>query len=424
MLWPQAASYPPVTLAVDVESDAPASVTNTATIAGGGDVNTSNNTATDPTQINRGQDLTITKSHTGSFTQGQSGATYTITVSNSGAAPTIGTVTLIDTVPTGLFPTAASGTVWTCTVSGETVNCTRGDPLAGGASYEPVTVTVDVADNAPASVTNSAIVAGGGDVLATNNVADDVTAVTTGPDLTITKTHPNSFGPGQTGVIFILTVTNRGGAPTQGRVDVVDDLPVGLTAKAASGGGWTCEVTVDTVACSRTDALAPGASYPSITLTADVAPNLAVGSTLTNTATVSRGGDVNLGNNTAEDSEVLALRPDLDIAKTHSGNFTQGQTGATYTITVSNAGQDATSGEVKVQDRLPTGLTPTSASGSGWTCTIQRPDGHLHPERLSGAGRQLSADYTGGDGCAGCLALGHQYGNGLGRRGRQQRHGQ
>ena len=268
------ASYPPVTLTVDVESDAPASVTNTATISGGGDVNTSNNTATDLTQINRGQDLTITKSHTGNFTQGQSGATYTITVTNSGAAPTIGTVTLIDTVPTGLFPTAASGTGWTCTVSGQTVNCTRGDPLAGGASYAPVTVTVDVADNAPASVTNTAIVAGGGDVLAINNVADDVTAVTPGPDLTITKTHPNSFGPGQTGVIFILTVTNRGGAPTQGRVEVVDDLPVGLTAKAASGGGWTCEVTVDTVACSRTDALAPGASYPAITLTADVAADL------------------------------------------------------------------------------------------------------------------------------------------------------
>ena len=168
-----------------------------------------------------------------------------------------------------------------------------------------MTVTVDVADNAPASVTNRAIVAGGGDVLPTNNVVDDVTAVTTGPDLTITKTHPNSFGPGQTGVIFILTVTNRGGSPTQGRVEVVDDLPVGLTAKAASGGGWTCEVTVDTVACTRTDALAPGASYPAITLTADVAADLAIGSTLTNRATVSRGGDVNPGNNTAEDSEIL-----------------------------------------------------------------------------------------------------------------------
>ncbi len=365
-----AASYPSVTLTVDVESDAPASVTNTATIAGGGDVNTSNNTVTDLTQINRGQNLTVSKTHTGTFRQGQTGVTYTTTVTNSGATPTIGTVTLIDTVPTGLFPTAATGTGWTCVVSGQTANCTRVDPLAGGASYPPVTVTVDVADNAPAALINTAIVAGGGDVLPINNVVEDPTAVTAGPDLAITKTHPNSFGPGQTGVIFVLTVTNRGGASTLGRVDVVDDLPVGLTVKTASGGGWTCEVTIDTVACSRSDALAPGASYPAITLTTDVATNLAIGSILTNKATVSDGGDVNQGNNTAEDSEVLLNRPDLRISKTHSGNFTQGQTGATYRMTVSNVGQDVTTGEVKVQDRPPVGLSPTSASGAGWTCTI------------------------------------------------------
>src|SRR5262249_32019498 len=135
-----AASYPPVTLAVDVESDAPPSVTNTATISGGGDVNTANNTATDLTQINRGQNLTVTKSHTGTFTRGQKGVTYTIPVTNVGGAPTVGTVPLVATAPPGLLPTAAAGTGWTCTVSGQTVNCTRGDPLAAGASYQPVTV--------------------------------------------------------------------------------------------------------------------------------------------------------------------------------------------------------------------------------------------------------------------------------------------
>ena len=83
-------------------------------------------------------------------------------------------------------------------------------------------------------------------------------------------------------------------------------MPVGLTAKAASGDGWTCEVSDQTVACSRTDALAPGASYPSITVTADVDPDLAVSSILINIASVSRGGDVNPGNNTAEDVVVLS----------------------------------------------------------------------------------------------------------------------
>jgi uncharacterized repeat protein (TIGR01451 family) len=364
------ASYPSVTIRVDVESDAPASVTNTVDIAGGGDVNTSNNTATDPTQINRGQDLTVSKSHTASFIQGQTGLRYTITVTNRGSGPTIGTITLIDTVPTGLFPAAATGTGWACEVSGQTVHCTRGDPLARGASYEPVTVTVDVANDAPASLTNRGIIAGGGDVNSPNNIADDKTTIAPGPDLTIAKTHPDSFGPGKTGVTFILTVTNRGGSPTQGEVDVVDEMPEGLTARAAGGGGWNCEVSPETVACFRTDPLAPGANYPPITLTVDVASDLAIGSTVTNAAEVSKGGDVNPANNRAEDSEVLFQRPELRISKTHSGSFTQGQTGATYSITVSNAGQDASSGEVRVQDRLPTGLSPTSASGSGWTCMI------------------------------------------------------
>ena len=35
-----------------------------------------NDTDTDPTTINQTRDLTITKSHTGNFSQGQTGATY------------------------------------------------------------------------------------------------------------------------------------------------------------------------------------------------------------------------------------------------------------------------------------------------------------------------------------------------------------
>jgi uncharacterized repeat protein (TIGR01451 family) len=312
-----AASYPPVILTVDVESDAPASVTNTATISGGGDVDTSNNTANDFTQIDRGQDLTVSKSHSGTFTQGQTG-TYTITVTNGGSASTIGTHTLIDAVPAGLLPTSATGTGWTCTVSGQTVNCTRDDPLAGGSSYDPVTVIVDVADNAPASVTNRALIAGGGDVFSLNNVAEDTTVVVPGPDPTITKTHPSGFGPGQTGVMFIVTVINQGNSQTQGRVDVVDDLPSGMTARSASAPGWSCEVSDQVVACSRTDALAPAASYPPIMLTVDVAPELPPASSLINTARVSGGGDIESGNNTAEDAALLSL---------YTQHFAEGSTG-------------------------------------------------------------------------------------------------
>ena len=71
---------------MSVASNAPLSVTNTATVAGGGETNTANDTATDPTTITGVADLTITKTHTGNFHQGDSADTYTITVSNAGPA--------------------------------------------------------------------------------------------------------------------------------------------------------------------------------------------------------------------------------------------------------------------------------------------------------------------------------------------------
>src|SRR5207244_11076828 len=127
-------------------NNAAASVTNTANISGGGETNTANDTATDPTTVNQLPDLTIAKSHSGNFTQGQVGATYTITATNSGLAATSGTVTVTDTLPAGLTATAISGTGWTCVLG--TLTCTRSDALAAGSSYPAITLTVDVANHA------------------------------------------------------------------------------------------------------------------------------------------------------------------------------------------------------------------------------------------------------------------------------------
>jgi uncharacterized repeat protein (TIGR01451 family) len=62
--------------------------------------------------------------------------------------------------------------------------------------------------------------------------------------------------------------------------------------------------------------------------------------------------------------------PDMTLAKSHVGNFVRGST-ATYTIPVENVSPyGSTSGVVTVNDTLPTGLTPISASGTGWSCSI------------------------------------------------------
>jgi len=242
-----------------------------------------------------GVDLTILKTHAGSFYQGQTGATYTLTVSNIGGPPSSGSVAVTDTAPAGLTATAISGTGWNCTQpSGP---CSRSDSLGAGASYPVLTLTVNVAAGAPASVVNTANVAGGSDANGLNNSSSDTTTVLPGPDLTIAKAHVGSFFQGQTGATYTITVNNAGGSPTVGTTTVTDTVPSGLAATAISGTGWNC--TQPSGPCSRADALAAAASFPPLTLTVDVAAGAPA--SVTNTAGVSGGGDINGVNNSASD---------------------------------------------------------------------------------------------------------------------------
>jgi peptidoglycan/xylan/chitin deacetylase (PgdA/CDA1 family) len=69
-----------------------------------------------------------------------------------------------------------------------------------------------------------------------------------------------------------LTVSNPTATPTDGSTTTVTNpLPAGLTLIGASGPGWTCANTT----CTRTDVLAPGASFPPITLDVRVAATAA-----------------------------------------------------------------------------------------------------------------------------------------------------
>jgi uncharacterized repeat protein (TIGR01451 family) len=92
--------------------------------------------------------------------------------------------------------------------------------------------------------------------------------------IVIAATHsPATFAPGEVGNTLTLTVTNRSREATDGStVTVTDPIPAGLTATAAGGEGWSCAGTT-TVRCTRADVLAPGAAYPPITITVDVAQN-------------------------------------------------------------------------------------------------------------------------------------------------------
>ena len=180
-------------------------------------------------------DLTIAKSHTGNFAQGQIGARYVVTVSNSGAGakPEGTTVSVTDAPPSGLTITAMSGTGWTCTTL---PTCTRNDALApGGASYPPINVTVSVAANAATPLSNS------------------VSVTTTATESSIgnnTTTDPTTIVAGTTGSLNVTRVGSGSGTvvsldggincpATTCAASYVNGSNIVLTAAPAGGSVFT-----------------------------------------------------------------------------------------------------------------------------------------------------------------------------------------
>ncbi len=354
-------SYPGVAVTVSVGAAAAPSVTNTASVSGGGELNTGNDTASDPTTVTPSADLAITKSHTGNFTVGVNG-TYSLTVTNSGPSAS-GALTVTDPLPAGLGFVSGTGTNWSCSASGQTVTCANPTGLASGAN-STITLTVTVASAAAPSVTNTASVAGTAvDPNPSNNMASDPTTVGTSADVSIVKSHTGTFTVGVNGV-FTLAVANTGPSPS-GTLTVTDTLPAGLGFVSGTGANWACSASGQVVTCANSTGLAAGANAP-ITVTVSVA--LAAVPSTTNSATVSAAApDPNSGNNTSTDTVTVGTSADVSIAKSHSGSFTAGQNG-TYTLAVANAGPSP-SGALTVTDTLPNGLGFVTGTGAGWACS-------------------------------------------------------
>jgi uncharacterized repeat protein (TIGR01451 family) len=175
-------------------------------------------------------DLTITNSNTGDFKQGQTGATYSITVSNQGTASTVGAVTVVDSLPSALSATAFGGTGWTCVLG--TLTCTRNDALAIGASYPVLTLTVNVSGVAPTSVTNTAVVSGGGETNTSNDTAVDVTTVdVVPPDFSISMTPTSDSVKAGMQANYTITLTPLNNVPVSNPIAM---SVAGLPAKTSS----------------------------------------------------------------------------------------------------------------------------------------------------------------------------------------------
>jgi hypothetical protein len=179
-------------------------------------------------------DLTLAVSHTGTFSQGDVGDTFTIVVSNVGTGASAGMVSVINTLPAGLSATAISGAGWTANLS--TLTCTRSDALSVGSNYPPIVVTVNVSFVAPLIVTNAATVSVSGDADGVNNSASDVVTISSsgGGGSPVTLAGWDVNGQSGYGVSPLLPTTNGLNVTIGG---LTRGAGIGLTGTAA-GRAW------------------------------------------------------------------------------------------------------------------------------------------------------------------------------------------
>jgi len=310
------ASYPPIVVTVNVSASAPASVTNTATVSGGGDANPANNTASDATTINAsaggGNAITLV----GWDVSGLPGGT-----GNYGPSPLSPTTNAPNLTIGGL--TRGSGVGTSGTGAGRAWG---GNAFTGS-------------DEAAA--------------IAANQFATFAVAAQTGFKVSFASISKFDYRRSPTG-------------------------PANGVLQYQIGSGAFSDIT----SLSYPSNTSSGGSLSPINLTGfpdlqNVGPGTNVTFRIVNYGGGSSGTwyVFDVANSTAPDLVVQGTvsstnAPDLVISKTHAGNFTQGDTGDAYTITVTNNGNAATVGTVSVVDVLPAGLATTAISGAGWTTDL------------------------------------------------------
>ena len=143
-----------------------------------------------------------------------------------------------------------------------------------------------------------------------------------------------------------------------------------ITGLSPASGPAGTSVTI-----TGTNFYANGTAYPvTVSFGGTTATSVMVASATQLTAVVPDGAATgavvvtSFGDAATSPGDFIVGTPDLTVASTHAGNFTQADTGDTYTLTVANAGTAATGGTVTFTDTLPGGLTATAMSGPGWTC--------------------------------------------------------
>ncbi len=263
-------------------------------------------------------------------------ATYTITVTNSSETITATSLTVKDTIPSGMSYVSSSPVG---TLSGNQVTWNLG-------SLAPL-------DSTTLSLTLQATQAGHWTNRATASSAEGIsveaTAVTdvgTTNQVSLTKTGPAQVNQGANAV-YTIVATNTGGTTLTNAV-VNDTIPAGMSYVASSPAASV----VGNTATWNLGSLTAGASS---TLTLTLRGNTA--GTWTNSASFNCTQGVTA---TAQATTVVASTGQVSLTKTGPAQVNQGAN-AVYTIVATNTGGTTLTNAV-VNDQIPAGMAYVASS--------------------------------------------------------------
>jgi uncharacterized repeat protein (TIGR01451 family) len=346
--------------------------------------------------------IKLVKTHTGVFQVNHEGS-YVLTMSNRGGEISAGTVLqLADLLPKGMTLVADSITSTQGNISDivsheQQINFTF-TPHAAIATGGNVTITLKVNIGAEAmgdQVTNYASAAlqspppTPGPNCSDPNLCSSDTVAIQNVALTLAKTGPSTLSLGGTGT-YQLEVQNTGQANTTGALQLVDQLPPGLTLQgnitSDEGTITNTSVTGQIIKFNFTPvtALVNGSKATiSIPVFVDLTRAL---ETVTNYAAVGGGGDYRgdpptPGSN-CHDSRCASAQAVLQagwvLKKTHIGNLEVGKVG-NYLLTLTNHSNKAIASPLHLADLLPNGMTLShdGISSTQGSVTIKKQEGQL-----------------------------------------------
>ena len=320
-------------------------------------------------------DLALAVSHLDPFKITASNASYHVTAVNQGTGPTSGGVQLSATLPPGItYKSASAG--WSCSApSAQAIACTyTGAPIAPGAS-----ASLDIAVSVSTTSTGGAAsftLSDPGDSDSADKNATDLTNVSGPGTVLAALTGSGALLAGASGNLT-LSIANRTHAALSPGTSVTLRVPSGTPAgfdlsPHAGGAGWMCATIaiygVDIIHCAQSGAIAAGADAPALVLSLE-AP-----------ATPRPNGPVQIGYEGRSAGGALLAGPQIGqvrvLAPEHA-RLSLGLRGAAkltaqsqgYELDVSDPGSGATSAPTVVSVKIPSQVTSSAASGSGWACS-------------------------------------------------------